>query len=43
MSETASVRELAERLARAAGAIQRDRYETTFSVQTKSAAIDLVI
>ena len=42
MSETASVRELAERLARAAGAIQRDRYETAFSVQTKSAAIDLV-
>ena len=42
MSETASVRELAERLARAAGAIQRDRYETNFSVQTKSAAIDLV-
>jgi len=42
VSEVASVRVLAERLARAAGAIQRDRYETSFSVRTKTAAIDLV-
>lgn len=37
-----AVRELAERLARAAGAVQRDRYETDLEVRTKSAAIDLV-
>ena len=33
---------LAVRLARAAGAIQRDRFETGVSIQTKSSAIDLV-
>ena len=33
---------LAERLAREAGAIQRDRYESELEIQTKSAAIDLV-
>ena len=42
MSETRSVRELAERLARAAGAIQRERYETAIQIRTKSASIDLV-
>ncbi len=42
MTDVAAVRELAERLARQAGAIQRDRYETTLDVRTKSAAIDLV-
>jgi hypothetical protein len=36
------VRALAEQLARAAGAIQRDRYETELVVRTKSASIDLV-
>jgi myo-inositol-1(or 4)-monophosphatase len=34
--------ELARRLAREAGAIQRARYETSFEVRTKSTAIDLV-
>lgn len=42
MSEAAAIRELAERLARQAGAIQRDRYETVLDVRTKSASIDLV-
>ena len=42
MSEVADIRALAERLARAAGAIQRDRYETELVVRTKSASIDLV-
>jgi myo-inositol-1(or 4)-monophosphatase len=42
MSEVARVRALAEQLARAAGAIQRDRYETELVVRTKSASIDLV-
>jgi len=42
MSEIEDVRALAERLARAAGAIQRDRYETDLDVRTKSASIDLV-
>jgi myo-inositol-1(or 4)-monophosphatase len=42
VSERAGIRELAERLARAAGAIQRERYETGFEVRTKSASIDLV-
>ncbi|NQZ95897.1 MAG: inositol monophosphatase [Myxococcales bacterium] len=40
--EDDTVLELAVRLARAAGAIQRERYETNFEVRTKSAAIDLV-
>jgi len=34
--------ELARRLARRAGALQRERYETGFRIDTKSAAIDLV-
>jgi myo-inositol-1(or 4)-monophosphatase len=42
MSDVAEVRALAERLTRAAGAIQRDRYETVLDVRTKSASIDLV-
>jgi myo-inositol-1(or 4)-monophosphatase len=33
---------LAERLAREAGAIQRERYESELQIETKSAAIDLV-
>jgi myo-inositol-1(or 4)-monophosphatase len=36
------VLELALRLGREAGAIQRERYETTLQIDTKSAAIDLV-
>ena len=34
--------QLAERLAREAGAIQHERYESEFEIETKSAAIDLV-
>jgi myo-inositol-1(or 4)-monophosphatase len=40
--EAREVRALAERLARAAGAVQRDKYETEIEIRTKSAAIDLV-
>jgi myo-inositol-1(or 4)-monophosphatase len=42
VSETAEVLALAVRLARAAGGVQRERYETDFRIGTKSAAIDLV-
>jgi myo-inositol-1(or 4)-monophosphatase len=42
LSETTAIRELACRMARAAGAVQRERYETAFRVRTKSASIDLV-
>jgi len=42
MSETARVLELAERLAREAGELQRERYETSLEIRTKSAPIDLV-
>jgi myo-inositol-1(or 4)-monophosphatase len=42
LSQTAEVLSLAERLARAAGGIQRDRYETGVRIGTKSAPIDLV-
>ncbi len=42
MDETAAILELATRLAREAGAIQRERYETAFAVRTKSSATDLV-
>jgi myo-inositol-1(or 4)-monophosphatase len=42
VSETRAVLALAERLARAAGAIQRERYETGVRIRTKSAPIDLV-
>jgi myo-inositol-1(or 4)-monophosphatase len=41
-SESRSVLELALRLADEAGKIQRDRYETNFSVTTKGTTIDLV-
>jgi myo-inositol-1(or 4)-monophosphatase len=41
-TEGQAILELAIRLARAAGEIQRDRYETALTVSTKSAAIDLV-
>jgi len=40
--EAREVRSLAERLARAAGAVQRERYETEIEIRTKSAVIDLV-
>lgn len=42
MTEPSQILALAERLAREAGAIQRERYETDFDVRTKSASIDLV-
>jgi myo-inositol-1(or 4)-monophosphatase len=41
-AERLVVHDLAVDLARRAGAIQRDRYETTFAIRTKSAVIDLV-
>jgi myo-inositol-1(or 4)-monophosphatase len=40
--ETAAVHALALRLAREAGAIQRDRYETRLAIASKSRPIDLV-
>ena len=40
--ESAAVLSLAIRLAREAGAIQRERYETGFEIASKSSAIDLV-
>jgi myo-inositol-1(or 4)-monophosphatase len=42
MEPEKSVLELASSLARAAGAIQRERYATGFEIRTKSAAVDLV-
>jgi myo-inositol-1(or 4)-monophosphatase len=42
VSEIDRVRALALRMAREAGRIQRDRYETDLDVRTKSASIDLV-
>lgn len=42
MSESQSILELAVGLAREAGAIQRERYETDIEIRTKSASIDLV-
>jgi myo-inositol-1(or 4)-monophosphatase len=42
VSESDAIFDLARHLARAAGAIQRERYETAFRIQTKSASIDLV-
>ena len=42
MSESETVLELAVRLAREAGAIQRERYETELEIATKSSAVDLV-
>ncbi len=40
--ELAEILDLARSLARGAGALQRDRYESDFQIGTKSAAIDLV-
>jgi myo-inositol-1(or 4)-monophosphatase len=40
--ETAAIAALAQRLAREAGAIQRDRYETQLQIASKSRPIDLV-
>jgi len=40
--EVRALRGLAERLAREAGGVQRERYETAFEIRTKSASIDLV-
>jgi myo-inositol-1(or 4)-monophosphatase len=42
MDEAREVLQLAERLARTAGEVQRDRYETALQIGTKSAATDLV-
>jgi myo-inositol-1(or 4)-monophosphatase len=42
VSEHEALQALAERIARAAGEIQRARYETVLDVRTKSASIDLV-
>ncbi len=42
MSDLEAIRRLAERIAREAGALQRERYETRLSVQSKSVPIDLV-
>ena len=42
MSEEQDTLELAQRLAREAGALLRERYETSFEVRTKSSSIDLV-
>ena len=42
MAEMDEVLELATRLAREAGAIQRERYETPLEIRTKSADVDLV-
>lgn len=41
-NERAAILELATSLARAAGAVQRERYETKLSIETKSLALDLV-
>ncbi len=42
MSEVSAVLELARRLAREAGALQREGYEKSHQIDTKSAAVDLV-
>jgi myo-inositol-1(or 4)-monophosphatase len=42
VSEARAVLELATRLAREAGALQRARYETALRIETKSAPVDLV-
>jgi fructose-1,6-bisphosphatase/inositol monophosphatase family enzyme len=42
VSDLAGIRELAEALARQAGALQRERYETQLSMESKSVPIDLV-
>jgi myo-inositol-1(or 4)-monophosphatase len=42
VNEATEILALAERLARAAGHVQRDRYESEIEIHTKSASIDLV-
>ena len=42
MSESHEVLELAERLAREAGKLQSERYETAIEIRTKSTSVDLV-
>ena len=42
MIEAAAIAELAVRLAREAGAIQRERYGTELQIETKQSSIDLV-
>jgi myo-inositol-1(or 4)-monophosphatase len=42
VSEERQVLELCQRLARAAGSLQRERYGTALEIRTKSASIDLV-
>jgi myo-inositol-1(or 4)-monophosphatase len=42
MSENHEVLELAERLAREAGRLQKERYETAIEIRTKSSSVDLV-
>lgn len=42
MAESKGRLELARRLAREAGALQRERYATALAIETKSAAVDLV-
>jgi myo-inositol-1(or 4)-monophosphatase len=42
VSEEHQVLELSQRLARVAGQLQRERYETAIEIRTKSASIDLV-
>lgn len=42
MSEAAAILALAQRLARAAGALQRERWESVLEIDTKSNAVDLV-
>lgn len=42
MSDSAATLELAVALAREAGALQKERYETTLEIDTKSADVDLV-
>jgi myo-inositol-1(or 4)-monophosphatase len=42
VSEAVALLQLAEQMARAAGQIQRERYETALDIRTKTASIDLV-
>jgi len=42
LAEAAEMCALGEKLARAAGALQREKYETSIEIRTKSASIDLV-
>jgi myo-inositol-1(or 4)-monophosphatase len=42
MSESTAVLALAQRLARVAGALQRERWESDLEIETKSSAVDLV-